>query len=392
MRVVLAPDSFKGSADARAVARAMADGVREAGGEHDVFEIPMADGGEGTMDVIIDSWGVAPIFVDAVDAVGRPCRAAYALDGSRSRAVVEIAPASGLPMVSDVPLRPLTASTVGTGILLRAALDAGATTIYFGLGGSATSDAGIGCLAALGGRLLDAEGRELAPVTENLPRLMDFDLSGLHPRAAETEWILTVDVTNPLTGHEGAAAVFGPQKGASPEQVAQLETGLKALGHALYRQSGRNVAELPGTGAAGGVAALFLALFTATVRSGSALVAELVGLSKALTGADLVITGEGHCDNQSLGRKVVSRVAEMARSAGVARVVVIAGQVDCSLVQLQAAGIVAAFSIANGPATPEQLVTNTLPRVRAVTGQVVSVSSSQKHRVAPFHPQKIGIS
>ena len=354
MRVVVAVDSFKGSLGTREAGEAVAAGVRAADPDADVVVLPVADGGEGTAACLADAWGADLRESASTDALGRPCTAAWALSPDGSTAVVELAAASGLPGVSDVPARPREATTLGTGVLLVEALDACAREVVLCLGGSATTDGGAGLLVALGGRLLDDTGADLAPGGGALARLARVDLSGLHPRARTVRWRLACDVTNPLLGPRGAAAVYGPQKGAEPEDVAALDDGLARLARALEDATGASVADLPGCGAAGGAPACLVAVCGARLEPGAPLVLGEAGLPQLLArGADLVVTGEGSCDAQSLQGKVVDGVAAAVRAepaCDAAAVVVLAGRVDTSPADLAAAGIDAAFSIARGAA------------------------------------------
>lgn len=359
MRVVVAVDSFKGSLGTREAGEAVADGVRAAAPGADVVVVPVADGGEGTSACLADAWGARLRTTATSDALGRPCTAAWALSPDGTTAVVELASASGLPGVADAPARPREATTLGTGALLVEALDAGAQEVLLCLGGSATTDGGAGLLVGLGGRLLDADGADLPPGGGALASLARLDLSGLHPRARSVRWRLACDVTNPLLGPRGAAAVYGPQKGAGPEDVAVLDAALARLADVLEEATGVAVADLPGCGAAGGAPAALVAACGARLEPGAPLVLAEAGLPRLLAaGADLVLTGEGSCDAQSLQGKVVDGVAAAVRaepaSAGAA-VVVLAGRVDVPPADLAAAGVDAAFSIAPGPAPLEQL-------------------------------------
>ncbi|MEJ5945908.1 glycerate kinase [Pseudokineococcus basanitobsidens] len=361
MRVVVAVDSFKGSLTTREAGEAVAAGVRAAAPGADVVVLPVADGGEGTAACLADAWGTRLREQTTTDALGRRCEAAWGLSADGSTAVVEVAAASGLPGVQDAPARPREASTLGTGALLAAALDAGAQEVVLCLGGSATTDGGAGLLAGLGARFLDADGEELPPGGGALARLARLDLTDLHPRARAARWRLACDVTNPLLGPRGAAAVYGPQKGATPEDVAALEAGLGRLASVLEEATGVAVADRPGCGAAGGAPATVVAVLGASLEPGAPLVLAEAGLPQALAaGADLVVTGEGSCDPQSLQGKVVDGVARAVRAepaCAAAPVVVLAGRVAVPPAELAAAGVDAAFSIAPGAATLDDLQT-----------------------------------
>ncbi|ACZ31640.1 glycerate kinase [Xylanimonas cellulosilytica DSM 15894] len=372
--VVVAPDSFKGSLAAVDVAAALAAGVLAAVPTARVTRLPMADGGEGTLAALAAAWGVAQRPVETVDAIGRPTTAWWAVSPDGRTGVVELASASGLPAVSDVQRQPLHAHTRGTGVVAAAALDAGVEEILVCLGGSASTDGGAGILTGLGVRVLDGHGEEVPDGGEGLARAASLDLTGLHPRAKAVRWRLAVDVTNPLTGEHGAAAVFGPQKGARAGDVAFLDEALARWAGVLERQSGVAVRELPGAGAAGGVPAALVGVLSATVEHGVDLVAEAVGLPAALADADLVLTGEGSFDSQSLRGKVPDGVARTA-AASPSRppVVVVAGQVLLPAAQTRSAGIRAAFSIAPGPTTLDDLLSHTTQRLADVASSVAAL-------------------
>ncbi len=319
LHVVVAPDSFGGALDSVGVARAIAAGWSEVRADDDVAVKPMADGGEGTLAALVAALGDATErrFVEVSDPLGRRVEAELLLLDGGKAAFVEMAAASGLARLSPDERTPDTsrlATTRGTGELIRAALDAGVEAVTVGLGGSATTDGGSGLLRALGARFLDRSGDELAEGGAALARLDRIDLSGLDPRLAEVRLVVASDVTNPLRGPIGAAATYGPQKGADADAVAELDAALTVLGRAIEGTTGRLVADLPGAGAAGGTTAALLGLTAAVVRPGIEVVAELVGLAQALEEADLVITGEGQADEQTLQGKAAMGVASLARS------------------------------------------------------------------------------
>ncbi len=327
MRVVVAPDKFKGSLEAPDVATALEAGIRSVDPSAEVLRLPVADGGEGTLEAALGA-GFTPWPVTVTGPVGQPVEAEFAL---RDRtAVVEMALASGLAALPvDEHGEPVLdaggATSRGTGELVRAALDAGAARVVLGVGGSACTDGGAGLLQALGARLLDAAGEELGRGGAALDRLDRVDLTGLDARLGRTEFVLAADVDHPLLGEHGAAAVFGPQKGAGPEQVHALDAALTVLRDRLADALGEtalHAAEAPGAGAAGGVGYAALAVLGARRRPGVEVVLEFVGLAEQLAGADLVVTGEGSLDEQSLGGKTPLGVLETARTAGVPAVAV----------------------------------------------------------------------
>ncbi|WP_028649489.1 glycerate kinase [Nocardiopsis sp. CNT312] len=365
VRVAVVPDSFKGSARAVDVAGAMARGVREAFVGSDtpveVDTLPFADGGEGTLDALLGAWGTTARTADTTDALGRPVRARYGLSPDGRTGVIEAAEANGLPLLADIPLRPLEATTRGIGPLAAALLDAGVEEILLCIGGSATTDGGVGLLTALGAQPLDADGAQLPDGGGALTALERLDLSGLDPRARTVRWRIACDVTNPLVGPAGAAMVFGPQKGATAADVRTLDTGLNRLADVLARDTGTDVRERAGMGAAGGLPAPLVALLDAETVPGSRLVAEVLGAERLLARADLVLTGEGSFDGQSLSGKVVDSVRRL--TPGNTPVVVIAGSVSVPPERLRDAGITAAFSIARGPASLERMREEVLPAI-----------------------------
>jgi glycerate kinase len=373
--VVVAPDSFKGSLDAVDVAAALAAGVRSAAPDARVTCLPMADGGEGTLDVLAAAWGVTPRELGTVVAVGRPVTARWLESADGRIGVVELAQASGLVGVSDVTRQPLHAHTRGTGEVAAAVLDAGVQEVLVCLGGSASTDGGAGILAGLGVRVLDAAGEQVPDGGEGVARATSLDLSGLHPRARQVRWRVAVDVTNPLTGEHGAAAVFGPQKGARPGDVAFLDEALARWAGVLERETGVAVRELPGAGAAGGVPAALVAVLGAVVEHGARMVADAVGLPAAIADADLVLTGEGSFDSQSVRGKVADGIARLAQASPTRPpVVVVAGQVLLPADQTRAAGIRAAVSIAPGPTTLDELVAHTAHRLAEVAASVTALT------------------
>lgn len=357
VRVAVVPDSFKGSARAVDVAAAMERGARagfaSAGVDAAVRTLPFADGGEGTLDALLGAWGTEALTADTTDALGRPVRARYGLSPDGRTGIIEAAEANGLPLVSDVPPRPLDATTRGIGPLVTALLDAGVEEILLCIGGSATTDGGTGLLRALGARLLDRDGSELPDGGGSLVDLDLLDTSGLDPRARAVRWRIACDVTNPLVGERGAAAVFGPQKGADPDDVRVLDAGLDRLADVLAGTTGTDVRDRPGMGAAGGLPAPLTALLGAEAVPGSRMVADVLDAERLMADADLVLTGEGRFDGQSLGGKVVDAVRRLAPEG--CPVVVIAGDVSVTSEELRDSGVTAAFSTARGPRSLDRM-------------------------------------
>ena len=367
VRIVIAPDSFKGSLAADRAAEAIARGVARALPEVETVLLPVADGGEGTVAAALRA-GYRPSEARVSGPDGRPVQATFGVDGST--AVVELASAAGVALLREPP--PTTATTRGVGELLRAALDTGARRIVLGLGGSATTDGGAGLLQALGVRLLDAEGHDVPAGGLGLARLDRFDLGGRDARLLETEVVIAVDVDNPLTGPDGAAAVFGPQKGATSEQVVALDAALERFAAVIRRDLGIDVTGWPAMGAAGGTAAGVAAVLgpaAVSVVGGARLVCDLIGLDAVLDGAALVVTGEGALDAQTLHGKAPAEVARRAREAGVP-CLALAGTVRLPAGALEGAGFAAAHAltevepdVARCLAEPERLLTELTVRV-----------------------------
>ena len=337
----MAPDKFKGSLTAVEAAAAVADGLRRGCPGVDVVAMPIADGGEGTVDAAVAA-GYTRHTVTVAGPTGEPVRASFATRGVE--AVLEMAEASGLRRLPDGVPAPLRASTTGTGELLAAALDTGASHLVLAVGGSASTDGGAGMAQALGARLLDADGRELPPGGAALARLERVDLAHLDERLAEVTVVLASDVDNPLTGPDGAAAVYGPQKGASAGDVEILDAALARFATVIERETGVRGAERPGAGAAGGTGYGAMVFFGAQFRAGVDVLMDVLGFAEALAGADLVITGEGSLDAQSLSGKAPVGVARAAAAAGVP-VVALAGRVAVGADQLAAVGIGAAHAL-----------------------------------------------
>lgn len=356
--VVAAPDSFKGSVTAASAAAALARGARAVfGPDAEIVELPLADGGEGTLDALLAVWRREAMTVETTDALGRPRTARCVVSEDGRVGVIEAAEGNGLPHVSDVALRPLRADSRGVGVIARRLLDDGVEEILLCIGGSASTDGGTGLLTALGARCVDADGEEVEPGGAGLSAIRGVDLGALHPRAATVRWRIAVDVDNPLCGPRGAAAVFGPQKGATDRDVETLDDGLSNLARVLAGATSADPKELverPGLGAAGGLPLPLVALFGAETLPGAQLIGDAVGLPAALARADVVLTGEGSLDSQSLGGKVVDAVRRLAPKS--TAVVVIAGTVQLTAAQCRDAGLTAAFSIAQGPASLEALV------------------------------------
>jgi glycerate kinase len=359
MTVLIAPDKFKGSLTAAEVAAHLAAGMGVP-----AVTLPVADGGEGTLDAALSA-GFRRVPLSALDAVGRPVDTAYAeRDGV---AVIEMADISGLRRLSGVALAPRTASSFGTGEVISAALDAGHKRIIVGIGGSACTDGGSGMVQALGGVLTGVT----SPGGVGLRSISHLDLAGLHPGLAAAEILIASDVDNPLLGPRGAAAVFGPQKGAGPADVADLEAGLSSWERAVLAATGIDAATTPGAGAAGGVGYAAVTVLNAQLCSGIDLVLDLIGFDSLLADAGLVITGEGSLDEQTLGGKAPAGVAARAHRAGIP-VIAVAGRCLLTQAQLHSAGFTAAYALSDLEPDPHASMTNAGALLRAVGERIVA--------------------
>lgn len=387
MRIVIAPDKFKGSLTAAEVVQSLADGFHGIDQHRfEVVQVPVADGGEGTVEAAIGA-GWTEVAVNVTGPTGQPVQAAIAVRGRE--AVVEMALASGLGVLpTDERGRPVLdamgSSSVGTGEMIAAALEQGCRRIILGIGGSANTDGGSGMLSALGVALLDEAGEAVRGSGGGLAKLASVDVSKLDPRIAETEFVLASDVDNPLTGANGAAAVFGPQKGADAEQVLQLDANLANWRDRLSQAVGPTAAmaaQLPGAGAAGGVGYAALVVLKAARRPGIEVVLDLVDLDAKLEGADLVITGEGSLDEQSLGGKTPMGVAAAARRAG-APVIAVCGITSLSSEQLSGAGFAGCYALSDLEPDAETSMANASSLLHEVAKRIIAEGASPARSVA----------
>ena len=349
-RVLVAPDKFKGSLTASEVAEAVRRGL--VSGSPDVHQIaclPVADGGDGTLAAVVAA-GFERVAVEATGPVGDLVTTAWARRGGT--AVVEMADVSGLDRLPGGQLQPMTATSRGTGELVAAALDAGVDQIVLGIGGSACTDGGAGLLQALGVRLLDADGHDLGPGGQALAGIATVDLTGLHPRLPDVDIVVACDVDNPLTGPTGAAATYGPQKGADPEQVRILDQDLTRFADVLATATSNDHRDVPGAGAAGGVGFAAVAVLGARLEPGIELLLELLDFGRHLRGVELVIVGEGSLDRQSLHGKAPVGVARRAAAVG-ATVVAVCGVSELGPADLEQANIAAVYRLADLEPDPE---------------------------------------
>lgn len=357
MKIILAPNAFKGSLTADQAAQAMAQGIRAVDKTINLIELPVSDGGDGIVPAMERALGGDIIETQVNDPRMRPVRAKYLFNKTKSLAVIEMALASGLTLIPRDLQDPTLTTTQGTGELIRDALDRGARHILLGIGGSATCDGGIGAAAALGYRFLDKTGANLPPIGASLEKLASVDLKNADPRIKATSFSMACDVTNPLSGPTGASFVFSPQKGASPAQVELLDRGLKNLGDVVNRDLGVEIRLLEGAGAAGGLGGGMKALFNARLTPGIDMVLDLIDFHSHVKTADLVLTAEGFVDNQTQFNKAPAGVAKAAKAAGVPCFALCGGmgeQIDT----LHDLGLDAVFSICNGPLSLETAMEN----------------------------------
>jgi len=373
MKVVIAPDSFKESLDAQQVAFAIERGLKSIDPSLKTLCVPVADGGEGTTEALVAATRGELKRNRVSGPLGEPLEAIWGVLGEQANtpltAVVETASASGLDKLSSAQRDALRATTFGTGELILAALDQGVRRIILGLGGSATNDGGTGLLSALGARFLDAQGNSLAPGGAALAELDSIDLTQLDPRLAETEFLVACDVDNPLLGERGASAIFGPQKGATPDQVEQLDAALANLADVSTRLLGKDMRDVEGAGAAGGLGYALVQFLNARMAPGIDLVLEAVQFNDLIEGAALVITGEGRIDGQSLSGKTPVGVARWAKRQNLP-VIALCGSIGDGAEGVHGVGIDALFSVVPGVCTLDQALVHAAVNLERTAAQI----------------------
>ncbi len=372
IKVVCAPDSFKGSISAVDAALAMEEGVKKYLPSAIVEKIPLSDGGEGLVETLLASAGGTSQVIKVTDPLGEPIWSEYGILNDKKTAVMEMAAASGLPLIPREKRNPLKTTTTGTGELVKNALDKGCSRIIMGIGGSATNDGGMGMASALGIRIFDAEGNLLAGKGEDLIKIKRIDLEELDPRIKKVKIQVACDVNNPLTGPEGAARVYGPQKGASEEMVEVLERGLKNLAEIIKKQYNLDVEDVPGAGAAGGLGAALLAFFGGELQPGTDLVLQAVSFSERIEGAQLILTGEGKLDKQTAHGKVIAGVSREAGKKGIP-VVALAGTIEDAEYLHDKLELNAYYPIVNRPMSLDEAVENAFDLIREAAQQVVRI-------------------
>ncbi len=383
MKIVVAPDSFKGSLTAAEAARAMEAGIRRVCPDADVTLIPMADGGEGFVEAVLLATGGRIETARVLNPVGEHLEARYGICEDDTTAVIEMAAASGLTLLSPEQRNPLITTSYGTGELICRVLDAGCRKILVGIGGSATTDGGAGMAQALGARFFGSGNKAIEePLAGGrLNEIERIEMANLDLRIAQCEIVVACDVDNPLLGPRGAARIYGPQKGATPAQVEMLEKNLSHFAQLIKRDVGRDVgrdvSDIPGAGAAGGLGAGLMAFCGATLRSGVELIMEIVQLEKRLQGADLVLTGEGRSDAQTISGKAPWGVAQAAKQAGIP-VALLTGEIGEGAEQLYQHGIDVLFPIVIGPMTQHEAM--------AQAGELLTAATERLFRILRMKP------
>ena len=366
MKILIAPDKFKGSLTADEVAEAMAEGIRSVNPDIEAIKFPLADGGDGTAAILTKHLHGEFFPVKVHNPLFEIIEASYGYSESGRTAFIEMSAASGLRLIPAEKQNPLNTSTLGTGEMIMDAIRHGAEKIILGIGGSATNDAGIGMAAALGFRFLDHDGNELKPVGANLEFIQSIDDSTLHYNLAGVDVQVACDVDNPLTGKRGAAWVYGPQKGATTETILKLDKGLKNFARVVKEKYGKDISRLPGAGAAGGLGAGAMVFLNARLRSGVELVMDITMFEDHLKNADLIITGEGKIDDQSFQGKVLSGITKLAKKYNLP-VIAVCGDLKLDIRKLKNHGIIQAISLVDYFGSVEQAMHSTRTGITEVT-------------------------
>jgi len=381
LKIILAPDSFKGSASAVELCAALARGIRRSCMEADILQLPMADGGEGTVTALVSATNGQIQTNTVVGPLGWPVPATWGILGDGETAVIEMAAASGLPLVPPAERNPMRTTTYGTGQLVLQALQQGCRTIILGIGGSATTDGGAGMAQALGYRFYRRNGQEITDYMngELIGQVAAIDWQARSPLINSSSITVACDVENPLLGPNGAVMTYGPQKGARPEQLADLEENMTRFITHIEKNLGRSIRTIPGTGAAGGLGAGLLAFTHATIESGIRLVMETVKFQQKLIGTDLVVTGEGQVDDQTAFGKTISGILAATKPLHIPTVIV-AGNIQGDLHHLYQRGATAVFSICPGPVSLEHAMAHSLVLAENAMDNILRLFRSGLHK------------
>ncbi|PNZ36277.1 glycerate kinase [Mammaliicoccus vitulinus] len=371
MKVLIAPDSFKGSTDALSVAQAIEKGILKVSPETDTVILPMADGGEGTMINLVQATEGHVVDVQSVDPLNRAIKSKYGITGDGKTAIIELATSSGIDLLKDDELNPMITTTYGTGLLIKDALAQGIKDFIICLGGSATNDAGVGLLQALGYQFLDENGLPLELGGQYINRLATIDERKVMPEVKDANFEIACDVTNPFIGANGASYIFGAQKGATKEMIKSLDNGLEHFANIVEKQKSMSIHYIEGAGAAGGTAGGMLAFLNAELKRGIELVVDFVKFRDLLKQEqiDLIITGEGKIDGQTAGGKVISGICQLAKENDIPTIA-LGGSVEGELSELYTQGLTAAFSITNGPMNLNDAMTNSAYLIERQAEQV----------------------
>ncbi|TLP71848.1 glycerate kinase [Maribacter sp. ACAM166] len=370
MNIVVAPDSFKECLSSKKVAKAISKGILNVMPIAKIFEIPISDGGEGLLEAILPNAEGRLVSIEVLNPLSKPIKATYGILKDNKTAIIEMAKASGLELITEHEKNPLVTSTYGTGQLIKDALEKGCTTLIIGIGGSATNDGGVGLVKALGGKFLNANGIGINEGGGNLNQLSSIDISNLDKRITNCKILVACDVSNPLIGTDGASWVYGKQKGGSDSDLEFLDYNLKHYAAIIERDLGIDISKVPGSGAAGGTGAALLAFLKGDLVNGIELILDTIGMKEYIKKADLVFTGEGKIDEQTLNGKTIAGIAKMAKQYNVP-VIVLTGKIGERIEGLYKVGVCAIYAIANQPMSLSNAIKNAPVLLQECTSNIM---------------------